>query len=100
MALLAVGRLPGAAGRAQAVFFICEEERRAARESFWLYRCHEAVVSLDIAAPRGDAAAQKQAVLQRFPELAGKRALVFLGRIHEKERVRPLDQGICGIRED
>ncbi len=70
---------------ARAVLFTSEEECRAARESFWLYRCHEVVVNYGIAAPAGDAEAQKQAVLQRFPELAGKRAFVFLSRIHEKK---------------
>ena len=70
---------------ARAVLFTSEEERCAARGSFWLYRCNEVVVNYGIAGPTGDAAAQKQAVLQRFPELAGKRAFVFLSRIHEKK---------------
>ena len=70
---------------ARAVLFTSEEECRAARESFWLYRCNEVVVNYGIAAPTGDAEAQKQAVLQRFPEFAGKRAFVFLSRIHEKK---------------
>ena len=70
---------------ARAVLFTSEEERSAARASFWLYRCNEVVVNYGIAAPTGDAAAQKQAVVQRFPELAGKRAFVFLSRIHEKK---------------
>ena len=70
---------------ARAVLFTSEEECRAARESFWLYRCNETVVNYGIAAPTGDAAAQKLAVRQRFPELAGQRAFVFLSRIHEKK---------------
>jgi glycosyltransferase involved in cell wall biosynthesis len=70
---------------ARAVLFTSEEERRAARESFWLYRCKEVVVNYGIAAPTGDAAAQKQAVLERFPDLTGKRVLLFLSRIHEKK---------------
>ena len=70
---------------ARAVLFTSEEERSAARGSFWLYRCNEVVVNYGIAAPPGDAAAQKHAVVQRFPELAGKRAFVFLSRIHEKK---------------
>ncbi|MCX6981587.1 MAG: glycosyltransferase [Verrucomicrobia bacterium] len=70
---------------ARAVLFTSEEECRAARESFWLYRCNEVVVNYGIAAPTGDAEAQQQAVLARFPELAGRRAFVFLSRIHEKK---------------
>ncbi len=70
---------------ARAVLFTSEEERCAARESFWLYRCNEVVVNYGIAGPTGDRAAQMQAVLLRFPELIGKRAFVFLSRIHEKK---------------
>ena len=39
---------------AQAVLFTCEEERVLARESFWLYRCNEVVVSYGTAKPKGD----------------------------------------------
>ena len=70
---------------AQAVLFTSDEERRAARESFWLYRCHEKVVNYGVAAPTGNADAQKGSALERFPELSGKRVLLFLGRIHEKK---------------
>lgn len=70
---------------ARAVLFTTEEERRAARESFWLYRCREVVVNYGIAGPARDAGAQKQAALARFPRLAGRRVLLFLSRIHEKK---------------
>ena len=70
---------------ARAVLFTSEEERRAARESFWLYRCNEVVVNYGIAGPEGDGSAQQQAVLARFPELRGQRVFLFLGRIQEKK---------------
>ena len=70
---------------AKAVLFTSDEERRAARESFWLYRCREKVVNYGIAAPTGDADAQKQVALERFPEIREKRVFLFLGRIHEKK---------------
>ena len=70
---------------ARAVFFTCEEERRVARESFWLYHCNEVVVNYGISHPGGDATAQKETVLGQFPELRGKRILLFFGRIHEKK---------------
>ena len=70
---------------AKAVLFTSDEERRAARESFWLYRCHEKVVNYGVAAPSGDGNVQRQAVLERFPILNGKRVFLFLGRIHEKK---------------
>ena len=70
---------------ARAVLFTSEEERRAARESFWLYRCNEIVVNYGVAAPAENGESQTQAVLERFPELRGRRAFVFLGRIQEKK---------------
>jgi glycosyltransferase involved in cell wall biosynthesis len=70
---------------ARAVLFTSEEERRAARESFWLYRCNEVVVNYGIAGPGADAALQRSAVLARFPELDGRRVFLYLGRIHEKK---------------
>ena len=70
---------------AHAVLFTCEQERRLARESFWLYRCNERVVSLGIAPPPGDPARQRELFLHRFPELSGKRIILFLGRIHAKK---------------
>ncbi len=72
---------------ARAVFFTCEEERRLARESFWLYRCHEAIANLGLAEPPTGADRQKAAFFARFPQLAGKRILLFLGRIHPKKGV-------------
>ncbi len=70
---------------ARAVLFTSEEERRAARESFWLYRCNEVVVNYGIAGPDADAALQRSAVLAKFPALEGRRVFLYLGRIHEKK---------------
>ncbi|SRR6266446_5398707 len=75
---------------AAAVLFTCEEERVQARRSFWLYRCNEIVVNYGTAGPRGDARAQKELFLQKFPGLRGKRILLFLGRIHVKKGCREL----------
>jgi glycosyltransferase involved in cell wall biosynthesis len=70
---------------ADSVLFTCEEERRLARESFWLYRCHEQIVTLGIARPTGDAGTQRESFLTQFPECREKQLLLFLGRIHEKK---------------
>jgi glycosyltransferase involved in cell wall biosynthesis len=70
---------------AAAVLFTSEEERLQARQSFWLYRCHERVLGYGIAPPPGDADGQKTLFFQTYPELAGKRLILFLGRIHEKK---------------
>ena len=70
---------------AAAVIFTCEEERLLARQSFWLYRAREVVGSYGTSEPPSDAAALGETFLARFPELRGKRALLYLGRIHEKK---------------
>lgn len=70
---------------AAAVLFTCEQERRLARESFWLYRCRERVVPLGIARPSGDADTQREIFLNSFPQCRDRRIVLFLGRIHEKK---------------
>jgi glycosyltransferase involved in cell wall biosynthesis len=70
---------------ATAVLFTCEEERRLARQSFWLYRCDECVVNYGTAMPTGDGPAQRQEFLEAFPQARGKRCLLFLGRVHVKK---------------
>lgn len=70
---------------AAAVFFTSEEERLEARKSFRLYRCHERVLGYGIAPPPADETAQRASFFQCHPQLAGKRLILFLGRIHEKK---------------
>jgi glycosyltransferase involved in cell wall biosynthesis len=70
---------------ARAVLFTCEQERRLARESFWLYRCKEVVVpfgSAGIPLPTHDYA---KAFLSLLPALRHRRFLLFLGRVHPKK---------------
>ena len=67
---------------AKAVLFACEQERLLAGQTFWPYRCREAVVSYGTAPPGGSADAQLRSFFGRFPELEGKRLIIFLGRIH------------------
>lgn len=71
---------------ARAVLFTCAEERRLARQSFWLYRCRELVCTLGIAPPPPLAPA-RAAFLAAHPQLHGRRLLLFLGRLHEKKGV-------------
>ncbi|MBC8010995.1 MAG: glycosyltransferase [Burkholderiales bacterium] len=70
---------------ARAVLFTCEEERRLARESFWLYRCNERVVNLGTGAPVGEPQSQRALFEGKFPEVRGKHCLLFLGRVHVKK---------------
>lgn len=70
---------------ARAVLFTAEEERALARQSFWLYRARERVVSLGASCPTGDAAQLRAAFLSAYPALAGQRLVLFLGRLHPKK---------------
>ena len=70
---------------AAAVLFTAEEERLAARNSFWLYRAREEVVGFGTEPPPPDVEQQREAFLSRFPHLRNKRLLLFLGRIHPKK---------------
>ena len=70
---------------ARAVLFTCEEERRLARESFWLYRANERLATLGIAEPPGEGEMQRELFWKTFPELRGKRLILFLGRIVPKK---------------
>jgi|ERR1044071_5930731 glycosyltransferase involved in cell wall biosynthesis len=70
---------------AAAVLFTSEEERRLARESFSPYRCNEIVVSYGTAAPQADLAEAREDFFIGFPQLRGRRFLLFLGRLHEKK---------------
>ena len=67
------------------VFFTTEEERLLSRQSFRLYRCNESVISFGTSSPGGEPGQQRALFLENFPELKGKRILLFLGRIHEKK---------------
>lgn len=82
---------------AKAVLFTCERERQLARESFWLYQACEQVISYGTASPAGDPAVQRQQFLERFPQLAGKRVLLFLGRIHPKKGVDLLIDAFAAV---
>jgi glycosyltransferase involved in cell wall biosynthesis len=82
---------------ARAVLFTCEEEKRLARESFWLYRCNERVVNFGTGAPVGDPVAQKALFEERFPETRGKRNLLFLGRVHVKKGTDLLFQAFAEL---
>jgi glycosyltransferase involved in cell wall biosynthesis len=82
---------------AQAVLFTCEDERRLARQSFGQYRVNEAVVGCGISSPGGVAAEQRAAFLDRFPELHGKRLLLFLGRLHPKKGCDLVIEGFAKI---
>ena len=80
---------------ARAVLFTCEEERVLARQSFWLYRCHEVVVNYGTAKPAGDPQLEVTEFFGRYPELRGKKLALFIGRVHPKKGLDLLIEA-CG----
>jgi glycosyltransferase involved in cell wall biosynthesis len=65
---------------ASAVLFTCDEERARARNRYYPYLVKEAVVRYGVSGQAADA--NEIRIDAHFPEFAGKRLLLFLGRIH------------------
>ena len=82
---------------AQAVLFTTEEERLLARQSFQPYRCREIVVSYGTGNPPGDPAVQRELFFQSFPDLRGKRLILFLSRLHVKKGCDLLLDAFAGV---
>lgn len=70
---------------AQAVFFTCEEERRLARQSFWLYRCNEVPISYGTEGVPDPARDYREAFASKHPVLRDMRQFLFLGRVAPKK---------------
>ena len=80
------------------VLLTTEDERLLARQSFWLYRAKEAVVSLGTADPPPEVdGAQRRAFHEAFPALNGKRFLLFLSRLDEKKGCRLLVEAFAQV---
>jgi glycosyltransferase involved in cell wall biosynthesis len=82
---------------ARAVLFTSEEERFAARRSFWLYRANERVVAYGTAHPPNNAAELQERFLAAHPALRQRRVLLFLSRIHAKKGCDLLIRAFAGI---
>lgn len=72
---------------AQAVFFTSEHERTGARIAFSPYAAKEIVTPYGTVDPQLDLVSIEQQMRAQFPELAGRRYLLFLSRLHEKKGV-------------
>ncbi|MET3516155.1 glycosyltransferase involved in cell wall biosynthesis [Pseudacidovorax sp. 1753] len=71
---------------ASAVLFTSEEEKIKSRESFWLYKAKEIVVSYGTSGPpENDGKKYSEIFFLKYPDLKNKRLVLFLSRIHEKK---------------
>jgi glycosyltransferase involved in cell wall biosynthesis len=82
---------------ARAVLFTSDEERLAARQSFWLYRARERVIAYGTTEPPRNAAQLRTEFLAAHPELQDGRILLFLGRIHVKKGCDLLIRAFAGV---
>lgn len=69
---------------ARGVVFTTEEERLQSRKSFSLYQCNEIVTAYGTSAPPQNIGLSER-FLVAWPELAEKRLILFLSRIHQKK---------------
>ena len=70
---------------AAATLFTCEEEKILAPQSFWLYKAKPTVTGLGTRAPKVDLEKAAAGFLVEHPELAGRRIVLFMGRLHPKK---------------
>jgi glycosyltransferase involved in cell wall biosynthesis len=84
---------------AQGVMFTCEEERRLARESFWLYDCNEIVVNYGTPGAPAPDHDYSTPFLQKHPDLQNRTRFVFLGRVHTKKGPDILIEAIARLRD-
>lgn len=66
---------------ANGVIFTCEEEKLSAVDSFPLAIFSSYIATLGVAQGGGDPEQLKKALFYSYPELSGKRVVLFLGRI-------------------
>lgn len=70
---------------AKFVLFTTAEEQILAKQSFWLYKANERLVGYGIKPREITPGGARDLFLAKFPQLAGKRNLLYLSRIHPKK---------------
>jgi glycosyltransferase involved in cell wall biosynthesis len=73
------------ARNARALLFTSKAESEASRRSLGAAWREEELVELGVAEPPTDIKGQREAFLSRFPELRGRRIVLFLGRLDRKK---------------
>ncbi len=85
---------------ADAVLFTCEQEKILARQSFWVYNCHEVAVAYGTAGIPSPATDYAAPFLQRHPQIADRRRLLFLGRVHPKKGPDLLLHALADLQQE
>ena len=85
---------------ADAVIFTCDQERRLARESFWLYRVKAVVLPFGTEGVPSPGHDYTGAFLPQHPSLAGRRILLFLGRVHPKKAPDLLFHALANLQQE
>jgi glycosyltransferase involved in cell wall biosynthesis len=83
--------------RAHRVLFTTGAERDLAAQSFWLHRWNPMVVPIGSEAPPPSTSAVLAAFYAACPQIAGRRFLLFLGRINEKKGCDLLVQAFASL---
>lgn len=85
---------------ATGVLFTSDEERRLARQSFWLYRTNELVVNYGTIRPPPPSPELAQSFRRHFGIVDGERLFLFLSRIHEKKGCDQLIRAFATVAGD
>jgi len=85
---------------AHAVFFLSDDERFRARDTFWLYDCHEFVVRQGVMGiPQGLAESCAETFLSGRPELRGKRLFTVFADPNSIEGLRAVMEAIESLSQ-
>ena len=75
---------------AHAVCFTTEEERLLGQKTFFPYQAKQIVTGLGVSTAPGESDDQIETLKKQFPQLEGKKCLLYLGRFHPKKGVDDL----------